>query len=62
MPEFATGVMKTSRNMQSISAASYLLKGAASRDVGAVNGNPPVNTGDTGSVSGLGRFRMCGSS
>ena len=33
MPEFATGVMKTSRNTQSISAASYLLKGAASRDV-----------------------------
>ena len=27
------GVMKTSRNMQSISAASYLSKGAASRDV-----------------------------
>ena len=33
MPEFAIGVMKISRNMQSISAASFLLKGAVSRDV-----------------------------
>ena len=58
MPEFATGVMKTSRNMQSISAVSYLLKGAASRDVGAVNGNPPVNTGDTGLIAGPGTFHI----
>ena len=28
---------------------------------GAVDGNPPVNAGDTGSIPGPGRFQMPGS-